>query len=698
MTLRDNERIWREAEALVDQMTVEEQAAQLKYDAPAIERLGIPAYNWWNEALHGVARAGTATVFPQAITLAAAFDTEGLKAIADTVATEGRAKYRQASERGDRDIYKGLTYWSPNVNIFRDPRWGRGQETYGEDPYLTARLGVAFVKGLQGEREGLKAAACAKHFAVHSGPEADRHSFDARVNEKDLRETYLPAFEALVREAQVEAVMGAYNRVNGEPCCGSETLLKNILRGEWGFEGHVVSDCWAISDFHKFHKVTDTAPESAALAIKNGCDLNCGVTYLYLLTALEEGLITKDMIRLSCVRLMATRLKLGILGTPNQYADISAEECDTDEHNAQALRAAEAGMVLLKNDGVLPLDEQKLKTVAVVGPTADSRRVLEGNYNGTSSRYVTFLDGLRAGLAPHVRVLYAQGAQMNRDRDTNLSQHANDRLAEAIWAAEQADVTILCVGLDATMEGEAGDASNAFLSGDKGDLELPECQRVLVDAMQRHAKKLVTVFTSGSALSITAGDAILWAGYPGQAGGTALANILTGKTAPSGKLPVTFYKSVHDLPAFTDYAMTGRTYRYFEGEPLYPFGFGLGYGRVTYGSLTREDDGTLRVRAHYDGATPAEHVTQVYVRAHSADAPPNPRLCGFSRDTFQSGETRDIRITLDKDWAHVVNDAGEKVPFYGKFTLYAGGSQPDARSVALTGQRPVSMDITLERP
>lgn len=697
----DQEQVLRQAEALVDQMTVEEQASQLRYDAPAIERLNIPAYNWWNEALHGVARAGTATVFPQAITLAASFDTHGMRTIADIIATEGRAKYRQTSARGDRDIYKGLTFWSPNVNIFRDPRWGRGQETYGEDPYLTARLGVAFVKGLQGEDEGegLKAAACAKHFAVHSGPEADRHRFDAKVSQKDLRETYLPAFEALVKEAKVEAVMGAYNRVNGEPCCGSETLLVKILRDEWGFQGHVVSDCWAIKDFHEFHKVTDTAPESAALAIKNGCDLNCGVTYLHLLTALKEGMITSGMIRTACVRLMATRIRLGILGGFNVYAAISDWACDSDANDFHALRAAEAGMVLLKNDGVLPLDPAQAKTVAVVGPAADSRRVLEGNYNGTSSRYVTFLDGLRKALAPHdVRLLYAQGSQMSRDRDTGLSQRPHDRLTEAVWAAERADVTILCVGLDATMEGEEGDTGNAYFSGDKGDLELPECQRVLLDAMRKHAKKLITVFTSGSALNVTAGDAILWAGYPGQAGGTALARILTGKTAPSGRLPVTFYKSVSDLPDFHDYAMTGRTYRYFKGEALYPFGYGLGYGRVTYAKPSLESDGTIHVEGHYNGSMNSEQVTQVYVRAHTPLAPPNPRLCGFSRDAFFAGQRREIRIPLDRDWAFVINDAGEKVPFYGRFTLYVGASQPDALSVSLTGQAPLTLDITLDPP
>ena len=374
------------AEKLVAQMTLEEKASQLRFNAPSIPRLGIPAYNWWNEALHGVARAGTATVFPQAIALAAIFDEDFHREVAATISTEARAKYNAQAAHGDRDIYKGLTLWSPNINIFRDPRWGRGHETYGEDPYLTTRLGVAFIEGLQGEGEYLKTAACAKHFAVHSGPEAIRHSFDAKANAKDMAETYLPAFKAAVMEAHVETVMGAYNRVNGEPACGSKTLLKDILRGAWGFAGHVTSDCWAIRDFHENHHVTDTAPESAAMALLNGCDLNCGNTYLQMLQAVQEGLVTEENIAESAVRLFTTRYLLGLFDENCEWNTVPYSEVDTDEHNALAEKAAEKSMVLLRNNGILPLDAGKLKAVAVVGPMAASDLVLKGNYYGTAAR------------------------------------------------------------------------------------------------------------------------------------------------------------------------------------------------------------------------------------------------------------------------------------------------------------------------
>jgi len=577
----DYQKSWEQAQSIVSQMTLEEKASQLRYDAPAIPRLGIPAYNWWNEVLHGVARAGTATVFPQAIGLAAMFDTEGLHEIAEIIAIEGRAKYNAQSAHGDRDIYKGLTFWSPNINIFRDPRWGRGHETYGEDPYLTARLGVAFVKGIQGDGKYLKGAACAKHFAVHSGPEALRHQFDAVASPKDMRETYLPAFEALVKEARVEAVMGAYNRVNGEPACGSKTLLKDILRDEWGFEGYVVSDCWAIRDFHTNHHVTDTAPESAALALKNGCDLNCGNTYLHMMQAYQEGLVTQDQITLAATRLMATRYRLGLFDENCKYNAISYLENDTDVSNQKALEAAQKSMVLLKNDGLLPLDISRLSTVAVIGPNADSQACLEGNYSGSSSRYVTFLNGIRAALKGKARVLYSQGCHLHKDRMSNLSL-PDDRLAEAVTVAEQADVVILCLGLDATIEGEEGDTGNQYFSGDKTDLELPLSQRRLLESVLKTGKPIVTLVAAGSALRVEDGNAILYAWYPGQAGGTAAADILFGKVSPSGRLPLTFYRSVEDLPDFTDYAMAGRTYRYFTGTPLYPFGYGLSYTRFVY--------------------------------------------------------------------------------------------------------------------
>ena len=463
------------AEALVDRMTVEEAASQLCYDAPAIERLGVPAYNWWNEALHGVARAGVATSFPQAIGIAATFDPALVRALGDIAATEGRAKYNAAAAHGDRDIYKGLTFWSPNVNIFRDPRWGRGHETYGEDPTLTAELGVEYVKGLQGEGDVMKSAACAKHFAVHSGPESLRHEFDAVAGPKDLNETYLPAFERLVKEAKVEAVMGAYNRTNGEVCCGSKTLIKDTLRGKWGFEGHYVSDCWAIADFHMFHHVTDTPEESAALALENGCDVNCGVTYQYMLKAYEQGKVTEDQIRLAAERLFTTRYMLGIM-EGSEFDSIAFDKVECAEHLKKAHEAAIKSCVLLKNDGLLPLNKDALKTIGVVGPNANSRVALMGNYHGTSSRYITILEGIQDAMGDDVRVLASEGSHLFRDKVENLGMD-DDRISEAVIVAENSDAVVLCVGLDETLEGEQGDTGNSDASGDKKDLLLPAAQR-----------------------------------------------------------------------------------------------------------------------------------------------------------------------------------------------------------------------------
>ena len=678
------------ARALVSQMTLEEKASQLRYDAPAIERLGIPAYNWWNEALHGVARAGTATVFPQAIGMAAMFDEVTQEEAAGVIADEGRAKYNAQRAGGDRGIYKGLTYWSPNINIFRDPRWGRGHETYGEDPYLTARLGVAFVRGLQGKGKTLKAAACAKHFAVHSGPEALRHEFDAQVSERDLRETYLPAFEALVKEAKVEAVMGAYNRVNGEPCCGSQRLLTQILRGEWGFEGHVVSDCWAISDFHMHHMVTATAPESAALALKNGCDVNCGVTYLHLLQAYQDGLVTEEEITTACERLMATRIRLGMFDDGCEYDSLSITDVDTDAHAALALRCARSSMVLLKNDGVLPLSPA-VKTIAVIGPNSDSVSVLLGNYNGTPARAVTLLEGIRRACEGRVRVLYSQGCHLYQDRCEPLAA-ADDRLAEAVAMARAADVVVACVGLDPSLEGEQGDASNTDASGDKVTLELPESQRRLLAALQKAGTPLVTVVTAGSAVRVEDGDAILQAWYPGQAGGTALAELLFGRVSPSGRLPLTFYYSVDDLPPFTDYAMKNRTYRYFEGTPLYPFGYGLSYTCFDYTDAAY-DAGAVQVTVHNAGAMDADEVVQVYIAPQSPNAPPHASLCAFRRVHVKAGEHVRVSLPLADTAFTVIDETGASVKDTDTFVLTVGGSQGDARSVALMGHAPLMLTV-----
>jgi len=682
------------AKALVSKMTLDEKASQLTYQAAAIPRLNVPAYNWWNEALHGMARAGTATVFPQAIGLAAGFDDTLMYTIADTISTEGRAKYNMQAAHGDRDIYKGLTVWSPNINIFRDPRWGRGQETYGEDPYLTARLGVAFVKGIQGDGDTMKLAVCAKHYAVHSGPEAGRHSFDAIASKKDMRETYLPAFEALVKEAKVESVMGAYNRVNGEPACGSKVLLKDILRDEWGFDGHVVSDCWAILDFHMNHKVTDTATQSAALAMKYGCDLNCGVVYLQVLAALQEGLITEDQITTACERLMTTRYLLGALGEGgSEYDTIAYEQCDTDENDALACTVAEKCMVLLKNDGILPLHLDKLKTVGVVGPNANSVDCLNGNYCGTSSRYVTYLEGIREACRGKARVLYSEGSHLFKKATSNLSL-PDDRIAEAVAVAEQSDVTILCVGLDATLEGEEGDTGNEYSSGDKNDLNLPPGQMNMISAVLKTGKPVVVVLSSGSALAVKDGNAILQAWYPGQAGGTALANLLFGKVSPSGRLPVTFYKGVEDLPEFTDYSMKNRTYRYFEGEALYPFGFGMSYTKFAYSAAVYKD-GAVTVTVMNTGAYDADEVVQVYVKDLSNPfAVRNHSLCAFKRISLKAGASAKVTLPMAKTAFQSIDMDGK--PVQGKqFTLYVGGSQADAVSVRLAGQKPLELHVEI---
>ncbi len=496
----------RRAKELVDQMTLEEAASQLRFDAPAIERLGVPAYNWWNEALHGVARAGVATMFPQAIGMAATFDLSAVTAMGAVVAEEGRAKYNEQSARGDRDIYKGLTFWAPNVNIFRDPRWGRGHETFGEDPYLTGRMGVSFIRAVQGDGEYLKAAACAKHYAVHSGPESIRHSFDAQVSPQDLWDTYLPAFEQCVTEGQVEAVMGAYNRVGGEPCCGSQTLLRGILRDKWGFQGHVVSDCWAIRDFHTTHGVTQTAPESAAMALHAGCDVNCGVTYLHLLQAYQDGLVTEAEIRQAAVRLFTTRFQLGLFDSDCPFHQIPYEVNDCKAHNEQALRAARESIVLLKNDGVLPFDRNRIHTIGVIGPNAASIDALIGNYYGTASRYTTNLQGIQDLAGEEIRVLYSVGAMLYQDRYSNLAL-PDDRLSEAAAVAAHSDVVVLCLGLDATLEGEEGDTGNDFSSGDKNSLLLPESQRRLFETVIKEGKPVVLVLNSGSALDLREADA-----------------------------------------------------------------------------------------------------------------------------------------------------------------------------------------------
>ena len=677
------------AEDIVSKMSVQEQAEQLKYDAPAIERLGLSAYNWWNEGLHGVARAGTATMFPQAVGLAAMFDDDLMYDVGSVIGDEARAKYNEFSKHGDHDIYKGLTLWAPNVNIFRDPRWGRGQETYGEDPFLTSRLGTEFVKGMQGDSDVIKAAACAKHFAVHSGPEAVRHEFDAKVSAKDLEETYLPAFEALVKDAKVEGVMGAYNRVNGEASCASRFLQSKL--DKWGFDGYFVSDCWAIRDFHTHHGLTKSAEESAALALKTGCDLNCGNTYLHILIALQEGLISEDDIRKACVQLMKTRIRLGMLDDATEYDAIPYSVVASNENKALSLECAEKSMVLLKNDGILPLNRDNIETIAVIGPNADSRAALEGNYNGTADRYITFLEGIQDAFDG--RVIYAQGSQLYKDRSSGLTL-PDDRIAEAETAAEQADVVILCVGLDATIEGEEGDTGNEFSSGDKADLRLPAAQRRLVKSINAKNKPLIIVTAAGSAINVEADcNALIHAWYPGQFGGMALADIIFGDVSPSGKLPVTFYENADELPDFCDYSMKNRTYRYAQGNILYPFGYGLTYSKFECSDL-EYSNGTASVTVTNIGDRETEDVVEFYIKDTSPDAVPNHSLCGFKRVSLDAGESTIVSVRIERRAFEAVAEDGTRRIEGKEFTLSAGTCQPEPLSERLSETKCVSITIT----
>ena len=685
----------RRATELVEQMSVEELASQLRFDADEIPHLDIPEYNWWNEGLHGVARAGTATVFPQAIGLGATFDEELLERVGVAVSTEARAKYNENEKHEDRDIYKGITLWSPNVNLFRDPRWGRGHETYGEDPTLIAILGVAFIKGLQGEGEYLRTAACAKHFAVHSGPEEKRHYFDAKVSMKELWETYLPQFEACVREGKVEAVMGAYNRTNGEPCCAHSYLMVEVLRKQWGFQGHYVSDCWAIRDFHEHHMVTKNGVESSALALNKGCDLNCGCTYLCLKEALNKRLTTKEKVKEAAIRLFTTRFLLGMFDE-TEFDKIPYTAVESKEHLELSRKAAEESIVLLKNNGILPLKKEELKIIGVIGPNADNRSSLDGNYHGTASRYITALEGIQDYVGDDVRVMYAKGSHLFLDKEEALAQE-DDRIAEALSVAEHSDVVVLCIGLDESLEGEEGDTGNAYASGDKENLEFPKSQQRLMHAVLETGKKVIVCNFTGSAMNLSEAEekaeAVIQAWYPGSQGGKALANILFGEVSPSGKLPITFYRTLDQLPDFTDYSMKGRTYRYLTEEPLYPFGYGLSYGDVQVEKAEfakapeKEQDAEICVTVKNYSEVATRDVVEVYIKNQDSKyAPVNPALCGFAKVSLGAGEEKELTITVSKEAYKVVNDEGEKIFDSSSSVLFVGTNGPDKRSEALTGK------------
>jgi beta-glucosidase len=835
---------------LVSRMTVAEKISQLTNVAPAIPRLGVPAYDWWNECLHGVARAGVATVFPQAIGLAATFDVPLVHEMATVIADEARAKHHEFLRQERRGRYQGLTFWSPNINIFRDPRWGRGQETYGEDPYLTGRMGVAFVKGLQGDDPRYyEVIATAKHFAVHSGPEPERHSFDARPSERDLHETYLAAFRALVEEGEVASVMSAYNRVDGESASSSRRLLVDILRDEWGFDGYVVSDCGAIRDIYSGHKLVKTPEEAAARGLTRGCDLNCGRTYERLGAALEQGLLSEKDIDVAVHRLMRARMKLGMFDPPERvrYAQIPYSVNHSSEHRELARKVARESMVLLKNDGLLPL-RRDLRAVAVVGPTADAGAALLGNYYGTPSHPVTVLDGIRNAVSPATKVIYARGTDLveghpeplavppippahlrpaegsseeglrgeyfrgrdlagdpvlsrvdpevdfrwyygsptdemvargklpldralgpddysirwtgrllppvsgeyeitvtandgvrlfvdgqkvledwtenrtarasrarvrleagrahdvrleyfegERDAQVRLSwrlPHAKEPFEEALDAARAADVVIFVGGLTADLEGEEMPASfPGFRGGDRTDIELPGVQARLLAALQATGKPVVFVLTAGSAVAVRWAQqnlpAILLAWYPGEEGGDAVADVLFGEVSPAGRLPVTFYQSADQLPPFTDYDMAGRTYRYFEGKPLYPFGYGLSYTRFAYSNLrlSRErlgagDELEVSVDVRNAGERNGDEVVQLYVRDVASTRPmPLRQLRGFQRIPLKRGESRRVSFTVvpDRDFAYYDEDEKGFAVDPGEFEVQLGASSRDIR-------------------
>lgn len=812
-------------ENLLSEMTTEEKMQQMLYQSPAIERLGIPEYNWWNECLHGVARAGYATVFPQSITIAASWDTPLIKQVATVISDEARAKHHEFARRGLRKIYQGLTFWSPNINIFRDPRWGRGHETYGEDPYLTGQMGLEFVKGLQGDDPNyLKVVATAKHFAVHSGPEPLRHEFDARISERDLRETYLPAFRTLVVDGGAYSVMGAYNRFRGEACCAS-TELSGILRNEWGFQGYIVSDCWAISDIWKYHKIAKDEAEAAALAVKRGTDLECGNTYKALPEALKRGLITEKDLDICVSRLMIARMKLGMFDSDEKvkYAQIPFSVNDNPAHDHLARIAAQKSIVLLKNASrTLPLSKNLTK-IAVIGPNADEVESLWGNYNGIPSNPVTVLKGIINKVEPQTEVIYAQGCELadgisklvpipsiyletedgkqgamgeyfannklegeplftriddninfyweagspdprmpvdnfgvrwttflkvpqtgdyeiggwsmpsfkiyldgkeilagggehhafhgsiklklesgkryklvfdyrnyHGDGDARLlwATPQPNMLAQAVEAAQKSDVVVLVLGLNQRLEGEEMPIQvDGFKGGDRTHLNLPKTQSNLMEAIKATGKPIVLVLLNGSALSINYAaenmNAILSAGYPGQQGGNAVADVLFGDYNPAGRLPVTYYKSVDQLPAFENYDMEGRTYRYFRQTPLYPFGFGLSYTRFTYSELNVPteakigDKVTVAVKVTNAGERDGEEVVQLYLTDEKASTPrPIRQLEGFKRISLKKGESQIVQFTLDARQFSMINDKNKQVIEPGFFTVALGGEQP----------------------
>jgi len=639
------------AKDLLKTLTLQEKISLLGYNSPAIERLQIPSYNWWNEGLHGVARAGEATVFPQAIALAATFDTKLALKEADAISTEARAKHNMASKKQNYSQYLGINFWTPNINIFRDPRWGRGQETYGEDPFLTATIASAFIKGLQGtDTVHYKVAATAKHFAVHSGPESLRHSFNAVVDEKDLRETYLPAFKTLV-DNNVASVMCGYNRLNSEPCCTSQTLLRKILTNEWGFHGQIVTDCWALDDIWLRHKTIPTRVEVAAEAIKAGINLDCSpILQQDALLAIENKLITEADIDKAILPTLRTQLKMGLYDDPceSPYTTYGIDSINNAYHTQLALEVALKSMVLIKNNGILPLNKDNIRSMVVAGENAASISALVGNYHGMSSNMVTFAEGIVGEAGPGIAVQYDFGCS-----------YADTSHFGGIWASESADASVVVLGLNPLLEGEEGDAFLSNAGGDKKDLSIPYSHLLFLKKMRAaHKKPIIAVLTSGSAIDIAAiepyADAIILAWYPGEQGGKALANLIFGKNSPSGRLPITFYQSVNDLPKFEDYSMQNRTYRYFKGQVAYPFGFGLSYTTFDYqwnkqpfNKYKAGDTIELTVKISNTGNYNSDEVIQAYIQYPNLERMPIRELKAFDRVNLKAGETKTVNLKVN---------------------------------------------------
>jgi len=686
-------------ENLIQQMTLEEKVSQMVYNSPAIARLNIPEYNWWNESLHGVARSGRATVFPQAIALGATFDPDLLLRISTAISDEARAMYNAQTKMGYRNRYGGLTFWTPNINIFRDPRWGRGQETYGEDPFLTSQLGVAFVKGLQGnDPSHLKTAACAKHFAVHSGPEKLRHEFNATASQKDLNDTYLPAFHALVN-AGVESVMCAYNRTNGEPCCANNYLIKDVLRGKWNFQGHVVSDCWALVDFYEGHKVCSNAVEASAMALKAGVNLNCGTVYPSLVDAVKQGLVKENEIDSSLAVLLKTRFKLGLFDPAGSspYDKIPTSVIDCDQHRALAKEAALKSMVLLKNNGVLPL-KNNLSKYYITGPNATSVESLLGNYHGANGRMTTYMEGIVAAVDPASQAQYRPGTLLAQDNVNQIDWVVGDAI--------QSSATIVVLGINGYLEGEEGESLLSSFAGDRLDYNLPKNQISFLRKLRKNnPSPVIAVITGGSPINLAEvmelADAVIFSWYAGEEGGNALADILFGKVSPSGKLPITFPKSYDQLPAYEDYNMAGRTYRYMEQEPQFPFGFGLTYSSFSFsepsvssGAIKAGKSVKIATAVTNSGNVASENVVQLYVsRIDDTAQTPLFSLKGIERISLKPGESKQIHFEISSQMLESINDEGASVFEKGFYKIYIGTSLPTQRSLDLGSDKFVSVSL-----